>query len=145
MFRFTILTLTVALTLHGATAFAPRSRTPSSTFATGISVQESRLFEQKEESKTHAPGHEVRSSGPAPDISQEEQEKLQKQAQQFMEYQKSAAELDWPTQIRTLVQYNHGYGVMSTLSKEFDGHPSGSVVGFVPDEDGNPLFLFSGM
>ncbi len=26
-----------------------------------------------------------------------------------------------------------------------DGYPNGSVVGFAPDEDGNPFFIFSGM
>jgi len=127
-----------ALSLQSTLAFVP---------LTGRFSQASRtqLFEKEEESKTNAPGHEVRASGPLPDLTEEEQERLQAQAAKFMEYQKDAPKLDWPTEIRTLVQYNHGYAVISTNSKAEEGYPSGSVVGFVPDENGDPLFLFSGM
>ena len=144
MTRLTVTFLAAAalMLLQNAAAFVP-----SASIGNNIRAHQqlSRLFEKEEEKKTNAPGHEVRSSGPVPDLSPEEQEKLQKQSQAFMEYQKEAPELDWPTQIRTLVEYNHGYAVISTNSKENEGYPSGSVVGFVPDEDGNPLFLFSGM
>ena len=34
---------------------------------------------------------------------------------------------------------------MSTNSKANPGYPGGSVVGFAPDEEGRPLFVFSGM
>jgi putative heme iron utilization protein len=34
---------------------------------------------------------------------------------------------------------------MSTLSKSHPGYPSGSVVGFAPDDEGRPVFVFSGM
>lgn len=34
---------------------------------------------------------------------------------------------------------------MSTISKSNEGYPGGSVVGFAPDADGRPLFIFSGM
>merc|ERR1712151_1429138 len=89
------------------------------------------------------PGHDV--GGPT-NLSKEELEAMQKKQMAFQEHQMAAAKLDWPTEVRTLVQYNHGYAVMSTNSKSDPGYASGSVVGFVPDdEDGCPLFLFSGM
>lgn len=53
--------------------------------------------------------------------------------------------LDFPTAVRTLVQFNHGYAVISTNSASEPGYPSGSVVGFAPDEKGRPIFLFSTM
>jgi len=48
-------------------------------------------------------------------------------------------------QTRTLIQYSHGFAVMSTNSKSNPGYPGGSVVGFAVDDDGRPLFIFSGM
>lgn len=63
----------------------------------------------------------------------------------FAEHQQNAPKLGWATDVRTLVQYNHGFAVMSTISKSDDGYPGGSVVGFAPDEDGRPIFIFSGM
>jgi len=132
--------LAAALLVQGTSAFVPLASVSSR--SNGVST--TTLFE-KEESAKNAPGHEVRSSGPVPDLSPEETERLQQQAQAFMAYQQEAPKLDWPTEIRTLVQYNHGYAVMSTNSKAEDGYPSGSVVGFVPDDKGRPMFLFSGM
>ncbi|CAB9503930.1 Protein of unknown function (DUF2470) [Seminavis robusta] len=133
--------LALALLLQSSVAFAPVS------FRGHQSGVLTKLFEklESEPGKSNAPGHEVRASGPVPDLSPEEQERLQAQAEAYMGYQKEAPKLDWPTEIRTLVQYNHGYAVISTNSKAEEGYPSGSVVGFVPDENGNPLFLFSGM
>ena len=50
-------------------------------------------------------GHEVRpSGGTVPDLTKEETERIQQQAQEFMEYQQEAPKLDWPTEVRTLVQ-----------------------------------------
>jgi len=63
----------------------------------------------------------------------------------FAEHQQNAPKMGWATDIRTLVEYNHGFAVMSTLSKSNPGFPGGSVVGFAPDELGRPLFIFSGM
>mmetsp|Transcript_11042 Transcript_11042/g.14549 ORF Transcript_11042/g.14549 Transcript_11042/m.14549 type:complete len:334 (-) Transcript_11042:163-1164(-) len=63
----------------------------------------------------------------------------------YQEHQQNAPKLGWPTDIRTLVQYNHGFAVMSTHSKANPGFPGGSVVGFAPDEQGRPIFIFSGM
>ena len=133
--------------MQTSTAFVPLLAAKAATTASATcSSGTTRLWESKEtEPKTNAPGHEVRSSEPMPDLTDEEKERLQAQAKSFMEYQQEAPKLDWPTEVRTLVQYNHGYAVISTNSKAEEGYPSGSVVGFVPDEDGNPLFLFSGM
>jgi putative heme iron utilization protein len=61
------------------------------------------------------------------------------------EHQQNAPKLGFPTDVRTLVQYNHGFAVMSTNSKSNPGFPGGSVVGFAPDELGRPIFIFSGM
>ena len=59
-----------------------------------------------------------------------------------MEHQKTAAKLSQAEDARSLVGYSTGYGVISTLSKSLDGYPSGSVVGFAPDEKGLPVFCF---
>jgi hypothetical protein len=72
-------------------------------------------------------------------------EEVQKAMMAYQEHQQTAPKLDWATDVRTLVQYNHGFAVMSTNSKADEGYPGGSVVGFAPDEDGRPLFIFSGM
>jgi Putative heme iron utilization protein len=63
----------------------------------------------------------------------------------FAEHQQNAPKLGFAIDVRTLVQYNHGFAVISTNSKSNEGYPNGSVVGFAPDEDGNPVFIFSGM
>jgi len=46
---------------------------------------------------------------------------------------------------RSLIGYSSGYAVLSTLSKQLDGYPSGSLVGFATDDKGLPLFCFSAM
>lgn len=63
----------------------------------------------------------------------------------FAEHQQNAPKLGWAVDIRTLVEYNHGFAVMSTNSKSNPGYPGGSVVGFAPDSLGRPIFIFSGM
>jgi hypothetical protein len=63
----------------------------------------------------------------------------------YQTHQQEAPKLDWATDVRTLIQYNHGFAVMSTNSKSKEGYPGGSVVGFAVDDDGRPLFIFSGM
>lgn len=93
----------------------------------------SRLF-------NNAPRHDVRSSAPM-DMDPEEA-KIQAA---LAEHQQNAPKMGWATDVRTLIQYNHGFAVMSTNSKSDPGFPGGSVVGFAPDEDGRPLFIFSGM
>eukprot|EP00520_Triparma_pacifica_P004422 CAMPEP_0118661918 /NCGR_PEP_ID=MMETSP0785-20121206/16543_1 /TAXON_ID=91992 /ORGANISM="Bolidomonas pacifica, Strain CCMP 1866" /LENGTH=285 /DNA_ID=CAMNT_0006555405 /DNA_START=157 /DNA_END=1010 /DNA_ORIENTATION=- len=61
------------------------------------------------------------------------------------EHQQKAARLDFATAVRSLVAYQHGFAVLSTISKSNPGYPGGSVVGFAPDERGRPVFVFSGM
>lgn len=39
----------------------------------------------------------------------------------------------------------HCYGVLSTLSKKFDGHPFGSITPYMVDHDGSLLILISGL
>lgn len=82
-------------------------------------------------------GHDV----PNEDIDSED---LKIQAA-LAEHQKNAAKLDFATEVRSLVEYNHGYAVISTNSARNPGYPGGSVIGFAPDESGRPLFAFSGM
>jgi len=93
---------------------------------------------EKKEAK-HAPRHDV--PGANVEISPEEM-KIQAA---FAEHQQNCPKLGFATDVRTLIQYNHGFAVISTNSKAMDGYPNGSVVAFAPDEDGNPLFVFSGM
>ena len=83
------------LAVETAWAFAPQSviSRPS------LRPTTSQLGASKEEEKpSNEPRHEVRSSGPMPDLSEEEQQRLQEQAQQYMEYQQAAPKLDWPTE-----------------------------------------------
>jgi putative heme iron utilization protein len=39
----------------------------------------------------------------------------------------------------------HRYGVLSTLSKKFDGHPFGSIAPYLTDHDGSILLFISGL
>jgi len=115
---------------------------PASTVRVVAPKSTSRLFQSKEEkTSANATGHDVRSEGVPQEIDPEE---LKIQAA-FAEHQKNAEKLDWATDIRTLIQYNHGFAVMSTNSNSNPGYPGGSVVGFAPDDQGRPLFIFSSM
>lgn len=78
-----------------------------------------------------------------PDL-QIEPEELKIQ-QSVATHQMKAPKLSFPTDVRTIVEYNHGFAVMSTNSKANPGYPGGSVVGFAPDAQGRPLFVFSGL
>lgn len=93
-----------------------------------------------DEEEEEASGHGAPAGG-QPQIDPEELAIVQK----FQEHQATAAKLSAPVEVRSLVQYNHGFAVISTNSKQYDGFPSGSVVGFAPDEQGRPLFSFSKM
>jgi putative heme iron utilization protein len=129
------------------TAFAPRallspSRVPPS----------SPLFADTE-GKTAAADDETvggaSSKAPRHDVGDSARTELEPEVaaamQAYQEHQQSAPKLDWATDVRTLVQYNHGFAVMSTFSKSDPDYPGGSVVGFAPDERGRPVFVFSGM
>jgi len=91
-------------------------------------------------SEKNAPTHDTKGQA-LEDLPPEVQAKIMA----YQEHQQGAPKLGWPTDIRTLVEYNHGFAVMSTHSKAHPGFPGGSVVGFAPDEEGRPLFIFSGM
>jgi len=99
------------------------------------------ILHAQEESKVVSGGHDVQSDGPAIEIDPEEA-KIQAA---YVEHQQNAPKLDFATDVRTLVEYNHGFAVMSTNSRTDPGFPGGSVVGFAPDEKGRPLFIFSKM
>lgn len=58
-------------------------------------------------------GHDVRGAGPPVELDPEEA-KIQAA---FAEHQQNAPKLGFPTDVRTLVAYNHGFAVMSTNSK----------------------------
>lgn len=87
-----------------------------------------------------APKHDV-GSNPMADFTPEQLVR----AKAYMEHQQNVPKLGFPADVRSLVQYNHGFAVMSTISKSNPGFPGGSVVGFAPDEEGRPIFVFSGM
>mmetsp|Transcript_108362 Transcript_108362/g.169443 ORF Transcript_108362/g.169443 Transcript_108362/m.169443 type:complete len:384 (+) Transcript_108362:65-1216(+) len=116
---------------HGAASMQDISETVAS--APDKSAEEIR-------NKEVATGHKMK----APvDIDPEEMKIMQ--TLQAHQAEANKQKLSIPDEVRTLVEYNHGYAVISTNSKQFPGTPTGSVVGFAPDENGSPLFCFSGM
>ncbi|CAN0193566.1 unnamed protein product [Ectocarpus fasciculatus] len=108
--------------------------------ASGDSAESS--TEKKEGASGHSPpkatGH---AAGPGPQRSPE-QEAL---AARIQEHQQDAARLSHTEEVRNLMQYSTGFGVLSTNSRTLEGYPSGSVVGFSLDDKGRPLFAFSSM
>lgn len=113
--------------------------TPNQAFSTPLSAKQFSLSSSKLFSTASSEdGHIVTDVG---EISDEELA-IQKR---FMEHQKQAKKLGFPVDVRTLVEYNHGFAALCTNSNSKEGYPSGSVVAFAPDEDGQPLFLFSEM
>jgi len=143
----------VLLLLGSAQSFSPQFPHSSRPFqvttsnalftsqARTLTLNSSKSDEEAKVEKKNAPGHDVRSAGVAQEMDPEEM----KVQQAFGEHQQNAPKLDFATSVRTLVQYNHGFAVMSTNSKANPGYPGGSVVGFAPDENGRPVFIFSGM
>merc|ERR1719410_3337859 len=61
------------------------------------------------------PRHDVQNNVPLEEIGEEE---LIIQ-QRFREHQQQAPRLGFAADVRSLIQYNHGYAVMSTNSKAF--------------------------
>ena len=88
-----------------------------------------------------APQHDVNGQQTMADLSPEQQERVKA----FIGHQQNVPKIGFAADVRSLVQYNHGFAVMSTNSKSNPGFPGGSVVGFAVDDDGCPLFVFSGM
>lgn len=133
--------LLALLACDGARAFLP-SHSPTRHLLSSARTGVRRFAEEKARSAAApdgaATGHVVRGM---PELTPEQaamQEKVQA-------HQQDAAKLGAAEEIRTLVQSSHGFAVMSTNSQSIDGYPSGSVVGFAPDETGRPFFVFSGM
>lgn len=89
------------------------------------------------------PAHKVDVNGQntMSDLTPEQQERVKA----FIGHQQNVPKIGFAADVRSLVQYNHGFAVMSTNSKSNPGFPGGSVVGFAVDDDGCPLFVFSGM
>lgn len=83
------------------------------------------------------PKHEINSG--MEEIDPEELEVQEKLAAS----QADARKLDFPTAVRSLVEYQNGFAVLSTNSKYNAGYPGGSMVGFAPDADGSAIFVFS--
>lgn len=114
---------------HGGARVAGRSFALSST-------KDKEEKEEKEESS--GGGHQVKGF-PEPS----EEDKL------FMEtlkkHQDGAAKLTFAEEVRSLLAYSSGFGVISTNSGSDEGYPAGSVVGFAVEDDGNFIFCFSGM
>jgi hypothetical protein len=79
------------------------------------------LFENQQ--KSAPAGHDV-PKGSRAEISPKEM-KIQAA---FAEHQQNAAKLSFAEDVRTLVQYNHGFAVISTNSKSNEGYPNGSDV-----------------
>ena len=114
---------------------------PTTSFRSSPLMLTRRFLSSKDEDESKAPKHDT--GGGAVD---ELPEKVQQQLMAYQEHQQNAPKLDHATDVRTLIQYNHGFAVISTQSKAHPGYPSGSVVGFAPDaETGRPVFIFSGM
>lgn len=116
-----------------AIAFAP-------TITRAAAISSTRLFASNNDSDK-APRHDVRSNMASTEMDPQEA-KIQAA---FREHQENAPKMTFAQDVRTLVQYNHGFAVMSTNSKSDPGYPGGSVVGFAPDKEGRPIFIFSGM
>jgi hypothetical protein len=129
--RVTATIAAIVVASSGCDAFTPG----------GLNSAAARSLTARYAEKDNVPRHDVRSSGAAAEMDPEEM----KVQEAFGEHQQNAAKLGWATDIRSLVQYNHGFAVMSTNSKANPGYPGGSVVGFAPDKKGRPFFVFSGM
>lgn len=128
------------LSATSVSAFAPHRSFAVSSINTSSSSSSprTRLYHGPPKEPKHAPKHDT---GMQIEISDEEKEVQAR----FAEHQQNAPKLNFATDVRTLIEYNHGFAVMSTNSKSNDGYPNGSVVGFAPDSEGNPIFIFSGM
>lgn len=138
--RFTALLL--ATTVSAVRLAAPRTLGAPVARAVALRMEApASTDEEEEEDRLGAGGRGGHSVKNQPELSEEERA-LQ---MRVMEHQKTAARLTNAEEARSLVGYSNGYAVLSTLSKQLDGYPSGSVVGFAPDEQGLPVFCFSAM
>jgi hypothetical protein len=60
-----------------------------------------------------APKHDVAAGNPMENFTPEQMARVQA----YMEHQQHVAKTGFPTDVRSLIQYNHGFAVMSTNSK----------------------------
>lgn len=122
--------------VHGAKTRIVGCQAESTDAVTGTKFEE----EDEKKNPSRRPGHQVRGMGEVdPDTAA-------KQAQ-IREHQEKCPRLTWPEEIRTIMAQPKGFAVLSTLSRkgETAGFPVGSIVGFATDEQGRPIFSFSGM
>merc|ERR1719313_1273102 len=82
-------------------------------------------------------GHKVTMDQNMPPEEMEAMQKLRANAE--------LPKLSLPEHVRTIIEYNNGYGVLSTLSSQDKGFPAGAIVGFAAEESGSLVFSFSGM
>ena len=143
-----ILALLVALAASDALLLAPgRPASFHNLPVAAASTQRHALIAMAEEKKDDeddrlgAGGRGGHAVGKQPKLSEEEQ----KVQTLVMEHQKGAARLTQAEDARSLVAYSTGYAVLSTLSSQVDGYPSGALVGFAHDSQGLPVFCFSSM
>jgi hypothetical protein len=61
------------------------------------------------------PKHDVGGGTSWTQLPDDQRERMEK----FMEHQNSVPKLGYPVDVRSLVQYNHGFAVMSTNSKSY--------------------------
>jgi hypothetical protein len=99
--RVKIASLATLISIGSAAAFAPAI--PAVTGRCGLLVRLS----------MNAPRHDVRSAGAAKEMDPEEM-KIQ---MVLAEHQQNAPKLGFDVDVRSLVEYNHGFAVMSTNSK----------------------------
>ena len=103
------------------------------------SLSTTRKWSTSEEKKDT--GHMAPSNIQPPTLSPEEEKMLVS----FREHQSKAARMSMAEEVRTLLDQSIGFGVLSTKSDQYEGYPTGSVVGFAMEEDGKPFFVFSTM
>eukprot|EP00633_Aureoumbra_lagunensis_P001507 CAMPEP_0197286058 /NCGR_PEP_ID=MMETSP0890-20130614/1470_1 /TAXON_ID=44058 ORGANISM="Aureoumbra lagunensis, Strain CCMP1510" /NCGR_SAMPLE_ID=MMETSP0890 /ASSEMBLY_ACC=CAM_ASM_000533 /LENGTH=347 /DNA_ID=CAMNT_0042754109 /DNA_START=49 /DNA_END=1092 /DNA_ORIENTATION=+ len=145
-------TTTLALTLGIARGFQHGFRPPAAQSfhlqkqtarwsTTGDTVTGTK-FEESDETKNpeRRPGHQVRGMKEVDEATAKRQERVRS-------HQESCQRLTWAEEIRTMMAQKSGFAVLSTFSTNEDifGYPVGSVVGFATDDEGRPIFCFSGM
>ena len=111
----------ITLTVKDAHSFSTLNRGLMNNVGVNLSSSNHVLFSSATDSEDKsaatepkAARHDVRSAGAEGMQIDEEELKIQ---QALQEHQSNAPKLGWATDIRTLVQYNHGFAVMSTNSK----------------------------
>ena len=85
-------------------------------------------------------GHQAPSGG-GPTLTADEEALVAK----FKENQAAAKKLSFAEEVRTLIDTSICYGTISTNSVQYEGFPTGSIVGFELDDAGRPFFVFSSM